>query len=295
VPYHEQDQLPVFDSAQAPFSFVQMFTENRFFGSDRVGDANHVTLALTSRLLDQEDGTERLKLTLGERFSFETPRVNLVAPTTTTNKSDILLAASGRATKAWSFDGELQYNPTESRVQRYNIAARYRPEAGKVLNMGYRFAADTVGALIPGALVPTGNTVINGITYSTTNGVPYTTVDGNNYTIASGTLRQMDISGQWPLLNRWHAVGRWNYSFMDRRILEAIAGLEYNQSCWALRMVAQRFTVGTQQVNTGFFLQLELNDFIKVGSDPLALLKRSVLGYTKLNEKPANNSPQALR
>lgn len=295
VPYREQNKLPVFDSAQASFSLTQMFTENRFFGSDRVGDANHITLALTSRLLDQEDGTERLKLTLGERFSFETPRVNLVAPATTTNKSDILLAASGRATKAWFFDGEFQYSPAESRVQRYNVAARYRSEAGKALNMGYRFAADTAGALIPGALVPTGNTIINGVIHPTTNGVPYTTVGGNNYTIATGALRQMDISGQWPLLNHWHAVGRWNYSFVDSRILEAIAGLEYNQSCWALRLVAQRFTVGAQQMNTGFFLQLELNDFVKVGSDPLALLKRSVLGYTKLNDKPANNPAQVLR
>jgi len=30
-----------------------------------------------------------------------------------------------------------------------------------------------------------------------------------------------------------------------------------------------------------------LNDLIKVGSDPLSLLKQSVPGYTKLNEKPA--------
>jgi LPS-assembly protein len=90
-------------------------------------------------------------------------------------------------------------------------------------------------------------------------------------------------------------VGRWNYSLQDARILEAIAGLEYNQSCWTFRLVAQRFTVGTQQINTGFFLQLELNDFVKVGSDPLDLLKQSVPGYAKLNEKPAVDSRQPLR
>lgn len=297
VPYKDQNLLPVFDSAQANFNFAQMFTENRFFGNDRVGDANQVTLAVTSRLLDQASGMERLRLTLGERFSLRTPQVNLVAPTVTTNKSDILLAAAGRATNAWSFDGELQYSPGQSRVQHYNVAARYRPEAGKVLNLGYRYTSDALGALIPGtaAAVATGSTTVNGVVYPTINGIPYTTIGGNNYTVASAGLRQMDLSGQWPLSGHWYAVGRWNYSFLDRRILEAIAGVEYNQSCWTLRMVAQRFTIGAKQTNTGFFLQLELNDFVKVGSDPLAVLKRGVLGYTKLNEKPADKPSPVLR
>lgn len=241
VPYRNQDLLPNFDTAQADFSFTQMFTENRFFGSDRIGDANHVTLAMTSRLLEQGNGKERLKVTLGERFSFKTPRVNLITPTTTINKSDILLAAAGRVTDSWSLDSEFQFDPNQSHSQRYNIAARYRPEPGKAFNTGYRFMRNA--------------------------------------------LRQVDVSSQWPLSNRWHAVGRWDYSLQDGRTSEAIAGLEYYQSCWTLRLVAQRFATATQQHNTGFFVQLELNDFVKVGADPLGLLKQSVPGYAKLNVK----------
>ena len=244
VPYKDQAQLPNFDSAQADFSFTQMFTENRFFGSDRIGDADQVTLAATSRWLERNNGAERLKVTLGERFSFKTPQVNLVAPTASTSKTDILMAVSGQMTSAWSLDSEFQFDPNQSHTQRYNIAARHRPEAGKTLNLGYRFTRNT--------------------------------------------SRLADISAQWPLSNRWHAVGRWNYSLQDARILEAIAGLEYNQDCWTMRLVAQRFATATQQYNTGFFVQLELNDLVKVGSDPLSLLKQSVPGYTKLNDKPAS-------
>ena len=250
VPYKDQSQLPNFDSAQADFSFTQMFTENRFFGSDRVGDANYLTLALTSRLLEQDSGMEHLKVMIGQRISFSTPRVNLVTPTTTSNKSDVLLALAGRVTKTWSLDSEFQYDPNQSHVQRYNIAALYRPEAGKALNLGYRFTRNT--------------------------------------------LRQFDVSTQWPLFSRWYAVGRWNYSLQDSRVLETIGGLEYNQDCWMLRLVAQRFATATQQTNTGFFVQLELNDFVKVGSDPLSLLKQSVPGYTKLNDKTAIQPAQVL-
>jgi len=289
VPYTNQNLLPVYDTAQAPFSFTQMFTENRFFGNDRIGDANQVTLAVISRFLGQDDGSEHLKLTLGQRFSLSTPKVNLVAPTTTRNQSDILLAASGRVGEAWSFDSELQYTPGLSRMQHYNIMARYRPESGKVFSMGYRFIGDSLGALIPGMVTATGTTTINGVIYPTTGGIPYTTIGGSNYSVASPGLRQINISGQWPLSGRWHAVGQWNYSFQDNRLLSGIAGLEYNQSCWMLRVVAHSFTVGTNQTSTGIFVQLELNDLVKVGSDPLMLLKQSVPGYTKLNDKPANS------
>jgi LPS-assembly protein len=245
VPYRNQSALPDYDSALADFNFTQIFTENRFSGSDRIGDANQITLAATSRILDQKSGAERLKFMMGERFSFTTPQVNLVAPATSTGKSDILLAASGQVSREWSLDSEFQFDPNQSHAQLFNIAAHYRPEAGKVLNLGYRFQRET--------------------------------------------LRTVDLSTQWPLLNRWHMMGRWNYSLQDARILEAIAGLEYNQDCWTVRLVVQRFATATLQTNTSFFLQLELNGFVKVGPDPLTMLKQSVPGYTKLNEAPASN------
>ena len=250
VPYKDQSQLPNFDSAQADFSITQMFMENRFFGNDRIGDANQLTLALTSRLLEPGNGMEHLKMMIGERISFSTPQVNLITPASSTNKSDILLALSGRVTRHWSLDSEFQFDPNQSHVQRYNIAAAYRPESGNVLNLGYRFTRNT--------------------------------------------LRQVDISTQLPLMGRWHAVARWNYSLQDSSILEAIGGLEDNQDCWMLRLVAQRFATATQQSNTSFFIQLELNDFVKVGSDPLSLLRQSIPGYTKLNEKPTTQPPQVI-
>ncbi|MDD2914111.1 MAG: LPS-assembly protein LptD [Gallionella sp.] len=251
VPYKNQDSLPNFDSGQASFDFTQIFSENRFVGNDRVGDANHLTLALTSRLLEQENGKERLKLMIGERFSFKTPQVNLAAPTTTTNKSDILFAASGQVTDKLVLDSALQYDPNLSHTQSYNATAHYRAEVGKTFNLGYRFTRNT--------------------------------------------LRQVDVSAQWPLLNRWHGVARWNYSIQDRKTLESIAGLEYNQSCWTFRIVAQRFVVAAQQANTGIFMQLELNDMVSVGVDPLRALETNVPSYDKLNTKPANKPNSVLR
>ena len=251
IPYRNQNLMPNFDTAQADFSFAQIFTENRFFGSDRIGDANQVTMALTSRLLEQDSGMERLRVAIGERFSAISPQVNLVTPTSTTDKSDILLAASGKISRAWSLDSTFQYNPSQSQGQLFNTSARYQPESGKVLNLGYRFTRNSI--------------------------------------------KQMDLSAQWPLSGHWHGVARWNYSFQDSRILEALTGLEYNEKCWAVRLVAQRFATATQQVSTGFFVQLELNDLVMVGADPLTLLRQDVPGYTKFNETSSDKPVQGLR
>ncbi len=243
IPYRNQEALPNYDSALSDFNFTQMFSENRFAGSDRIGDANQVTLAMSSRLLEQSNGRERLKVMLGERFSLSAPRVNLATPATTLNKSDILLAASGRVTDQVSLESEIQYDPNQTHIQRYSLETHFRPEAGKTLNVSYR--------------------------------------------LLRNTLRQIDISSQWPIYKRWHGVARWNYSLQDSRFLEEVAGLEYNESCWTLRMVAQRFATATQQANIGYFLQLELNDMVKMGSDPLSMLKQSVPGYEKYTNQPA--------
>jgi LPS-assembly protein len=252
IPYRNQDQLPNFDSAQAPFNFGQIFTENRFFGSDRVGDANIATLALTSRAIDSEGGTERLRVMLGERFSFKAPKVAL--PNTATdsnNRSDILMSLGGKLTKSWSLDSLFQYNPNQAHTESYNVMASYKPEAGKLLNLNYRFTRNT--------------------------------------------LRQTDVSTQWPIFGRWQGVARLNYSLQDQRSLEALAGLEYNQSCWALRFVAQSFTTATRERSNQIFLQLELSDLVPIGSDPLSALRTSISGYTKMNSLPSEQSVQELR
>ncbi|MGC8000785.1 LPS assembly protein LptD, partial [Salmonella enterica] len=65
TPYRDQSQYPVFDSGLADFNFAQIFTENRFVGHDRISDANQLTAAVTSRLIE-ENGLERLRAAIGQ-------------------------------------------------------------------------------------------------------------------------------------------------------------------------------------------------------------------------------------
>src|SRR5436190_1947848 len=143
VPYHNQDHIPLFDTTLADFNYPQLFTENRFVGGDRFGDANQMTFAATTRFL-QTDGQEMFRATLGERFYFRDERVALTPGATqrTAHESDILASIGGRAGRASTFDATTQYNPTNHRIERYGLAMRYAPEVAKVFNASYRYQRD---------------------------------------------------------------------------------------------------------------------------------------------------------
>jgi LPS-assembly protein len=249
VPYKRQTDAPVFDTALDDFNFSQLFAENRYIGNDRIGDANQLTLALTSRFLDRDTGAERLRLAIGQRFYFEDQQVNLNEPLRSAATSDFLVSAEGRLSEAWSLTNLLQYNFDGHEVERFNTGVRYTPSPGRVLNATWRYTRTLID--------PTG---------------------------ALTQIKQVDLSGQWPVSDRWSLIGRWNYSLTDRKTLEAVAGVEYNADCWVLRVVGQRLTTTTQQATTSVFVQLELNGLARVGTSPLELLRRSVPGYVPTND-----------
>ena len=254
IPTRNQNQLPVFDSALQNTNFATLYTENQFSGNDRINDANQITTGVTSRLL-QSNGVERLRVGLAQRFYFKSQEVTLPGVTPRgSNSSDMLAALSGTIVPHWTADAGWQYTTDLSQTQRLNAGVRYEPEPGKVINVAYRY---TNGALIS----TTGTTIVA----SATN--------------PSHTLRQADISTQWPLTRRLSAIARMNYSIADSRLLEGLAGFEYDGSCWALRVVAHTFATTATTSNNSFFMQLELNGVSKIGSNPLELLRRNIAGY----------------
>lgn len=254
IPYRKQDNLPLFDTALSDFNFAQMFSENRYSGFDRVNDANQLTAALTTRLLDPQTGAERAKAMVGQRYYFNPQRVSIPGETTRQDYfSNMVVAVTGVVLPKTYADLAWEYNKTEKTNDRLSVGARFQPDFGKVLSASYRFTRDPLNAKKP-------------------------------------LVKQIDIAGQWPIAPRWYALGRYNYSLRDGQLLEAIGGIEYNAGCWSLRLVGQRLAALSGAPNTSIFFQLELNDFGSIGSNPINLLRRSIAGYGKTNELPLNDN-----
>jgi LPS-assembly protein len=144
VPYRDQSRIPLFDSGEAALSFPQIFSENLFSGYDRINDANYLTAAVTSRLVEPKTGIERLRATIGQRFYFKDQQVTLSTPARTRKYSDLLLALGGQVTTAWLTDSLIQYNPEFNRMENATLTGRYQPRPGSILNLAYRYNRDTL-------------------------------------------------------------------------------------------------------------------------------------------------------
>ena len=117
-----------------------------------------------------------------------------------------------------------------------------------------------------------------------------------SYRFNRGTVRQIDLATQWPISAGWYGVARYNYSFLDGRLLEGLAGVEYNAGCWVLRAVVTRVQAAADVSATGFFLQLEFNGVGQVGTDDVVgLLSRNIPGYTVTNPRDPALAPPSRR
>jgi LPS-assembly protein len=252
IPYRDQSAIPVFDSGLTDFNFAQVFAENRYSGYDRLNDANQLTGAVTTRFLNAETGVERFKAMIGQRYYFKPQRVTLPGETVRTeNFSNVISAMTGLVAPKTYADAAWEFNYREHVNERFSLGMRFQPELGKVLSGSYRYI--------------------------------------RNPLTGQSTVDQFDIAGQWPLSAKLFAVGRYNYSLRDKQMLEAIAGFEYNEGCWALRLVGQRLEALAGKPNTSVFFQLELNDFASIGANPIGLLRRTIPGYGKTNELPSGS------
>ncbi|MFQ5487140.1 MAG: LPS-assembly protein LptD [Gammaproteobacteria bacterium] len=143
VPRREQDEIPVFDTGTPDFNFNQLFRDNRFTSSDRVGDANQISAALTTRLLDDR-GTERLQLKVGEIFYLQDRQVTLSGAPLTESRSDIVAEGKAQISEHLSANGDLRWDTKNSTVDKGTISFRYHPGYRRILNLSYRYRNDTL-------------------------------------------------------------------------------------------------------------------------------------------------------
>jgi LPS-assembly protein len=245
IPYRDQSRIPNFESGQQDISFATIFSENQFSGNDRINDANQVTLGVTSRLVETDTGVEQLRVALAQRYYFQPQRVTLPG---VPPRPDHTASSDILA----SLSGTLIPRWTAEVGWQYNTDSSQTQKA----NLATRYQ-------------PAPRKVLN-LAY-------------RSNTVSS--IRQTDVSFQWPVTPQWTAVGRWNYSLQDKRTLEALAGFEYDAGCWSFRAVAHRFATALTTVSTSFFLQLELNGVSRIGSNPLNVLRRNISGYTPLDPR----------
>jgi LPS-assembly protein len=287
VPYRNQDELPVFDTALPDLIPIELFRTNRYVGTDRISDADQVAMGVTSRLLDGHDGRQFLAVTLGQIYYFKTPRVTLPYEVPQSGPwSNFVGQIQINAFKDWSSNVGLQWDTRTSQVIRTDVNIQFKPSPDKVINLAYRFQR---GSIQPANLC-------NVIDTTGTTNAQLTSALYSEAGICG--FEQVEISGAWPIGGHWNAFAREVYSLQDKQPIESFAGFEYGACCWRVRFGLRRYismrpetlsstSAGPQ--DTAAWLQLELTGLAGVGSASDAFLIDEIRGYA-----PSEASSQKL-
>jgi LPS-assembly protein len=140
IPFRDQSELPIFDTALPSLNLVQLFRTNRYVGADRLGDANELAAGLTTRLVHADSGQQFLSATIGQRFFFERPRVVLPGePVETRDASNMVGEIEMTAFRGWSARFAMEWDYDASNTLLGQASVQYRPRQDTVVNVGYRY------------------------------------------------------------------------------------------------------------------------------------------------------------
>ncbi len=137
VPYKAQNNIPLFDTSIPDFSIAQLFRDNRFIGGDRIGDANQLTIALTSRLINPVNSKQSMRASIGQILYFNDRRVSIDGTTDSRRQSDIIAELATQA-GAWSGNIDLQWDADANRFSKENYLLHYQTDNRHIFNFGYR-------------------------------------------------------------------------------------------------------------------------------------------------------------
>lgn len=283
VPYRDQLDIPVFDSGESTFNYSSLFRDNRFSGTDRVGDENKLSLGITNRWIE-ENGFERQRFSIGQALYFKDRKVQLPGIDWRTrddaqaNVSPYALEYEYRFNRDWRFNSDFNWDPDSRSTRSGSAMFHYQPEdnVNKVINLGYRYRNDMVR--YDNA---TGKWSVGGGDY----GAP----GDPNYVKDYYKIQQHDFSVMWPIVPQWSAIARWQHDYNRNRTLEAFGGFEYDNCCWKLRLI-NRYWVDYDEFSQdapqnekgdhGVFLQIVLKGLGGVvGNKVESFLDQGIQGY----------------
>ena len=138
VPFREQADQPLYDTAVLDYSARALFMPDRYTGPDRIGDTSRLALAVRTGL-HGTGGVEWGNLTVGRVYFLQHRRVRSGSTEPPAERvSPWLQALELGGSSVFSMSQELHFNPGQGGVTRLAAAAHYRPGPHLELQAGWR-------------------------------------------------------------------------------------------------------------------------------------------------------------
>jgi LPS-assembly protein len=312
VPYRNQDELPIFDTGLPDLNLTELFRTNRYVGEDRIGDANQVALAMTTRLFDTVSGTQYLSATIGQIRYFSTPRVGLPAVNSFMASGAALVNIPGVNPLALPGQALVNSRGQTLAVMPGQYVSGLPLQTFAPIGSGQTAAPYPASDLVADVTVTAYKHFSFNFDYLWN---PYTSQTDKsevsiqyrpdptrvvnlgyrfqqNVLTQGAILKQWDGSFAWPVAAHWNTVGRWVYSLQDSKTIEQVAGFEYKSCCYRIQVVQRRYISNRNGgLDTSFALQLELTGLSSVGKRADSFLEQSIRGYSTRDPNAQYQAP----
>jgi LPS-assembly protein len=271
TPFRDQSLLPVYDSGATDFNLSTIYSENAYVGHDRLVDNDALTLGVTSRFFDADNGAEMLRVGMAQRIRFSDQKVVLPDQTAAqAGLSDLLLGAGVRWDDRWALDATVQVNSQTDRVSRSTLQGRYSPSPYRVLNAAYRLNQGVSEQVDLGWQWPLSDLL------------------GRRDPATETAWTRTPGQGLGP--DRWYSVGRLNFSLTEGRMVDSLLGLEYDGGCWIGRIAFERIQSTVSTATSRLLFQLEFIGLARVGASPLNALRTNIPRYQNLRDSTVEPS-----
>ncbi len=142
-PFRDQSDFPLFDTQPLTFSYGSLFRDNRYSGADRQADADQLTLAVTTRLVSEDDGREKLAASFGQIRYFDASRVVVPGEVPLERGRSAWIADANYAINdRWNISATYQWDPKFRREDLASLRTRYLIGDDGIVNFSYRNRRD---------------------------------------------------------------------------------------------------------------------------------------------------------
>jgi len=132
--------IPIFDSGESTLdNFANLFRDNVYYGRDFVEDANRLTLAVTTRMLEDRTGREWLRASVGQIYYFDDRDVGYVS---TRDYSDVLGEVRARLSRDWYTQALVQWDTENDETRQGRFDLHYQPGPDRHIALIYRYTRD---------------------------------------------------------------------------------------------------------------------------------------------------------
>tara|TARA_A100001015_G_scaffold266734_1_gene316186 strand:- start:258 stop:2840 length:2583 start_codon:yes stop_codon:yes gene_type:complete len=265
-PFKNQSQLPDFDTQLSQPTYDLLFQDNHFIGGDRLSDLDRLSIAVTSRFIDEESGREILSASIAHAVHFNPSSINLHKYELKNglsgfknNDSLIALKLSSTLNSYWQINTNVIYDNQNDKFNTAYLGIRKNDKNNHALSFSYSYS---------------------------------------NYSLPSHAMsaiqniEQVNISNYFFFKENLNWVSKFNFDFTNHRILEVYSGLEYKSCCWSFSFLARRglqrddlflFPEKDLRAENSLLFQIKFKGLAGDSGHINSILKEGIHGYGSKN------------